>query len=59
MAADSPSLFQLFLQFLKIGSTAFGGNVALVAAVRQELVERRRWLPDEALLDATTHCRGR
>ncbi|MCU0432020.1 MAG: chromate efflux transporter [Bacteroidia bacterium] len=51
---STPSLAQLFLVFLKIGSTAFGGNVALVAAVRHELCTRRGWLHEEALLDSTT-----
>lgn len=49
-----PTLWPLFRAFLKIGSTAFGGNVALVAAVRSELCTRRGWLKEEALLDATT-----
>lgn len=48
------SLFRLFLVFLKIGLTAFGGNIALVAAVRKDLCERRKLLSDEQLLDFTT-----
>lgn len=48
------SLFRLFLVFLKIGSTAFGGNVALVAAVRKDLCEKRKLLTDEQILDFTT-----
>lgn len=54
MRLQEPSLAQLFLQFIKIGSTAFGGNVALVAAVRQDLCEQKKWLSDNVLLDATT-----
>jgi len=48
------SLFRLFLIFLKIGTTAFGGNVALVAAVRKDLCEKRKILSDSQVLDFTT-----
>jgi chromate transporter len=48
------SLLRLFLVFLKIGLTAFGGNIALVAAVRKDLCERRKLLSDEQVLDFTT-----
>jgi chromate transporter len=54
MKGAQPTLAQLFLTFLKIGATAFGGNVALVAAVRNEICDRRGWLKEEMLLDATT-----
>lgn len=46
------SLGRLFLLFLKLGATAFGGNVALVATVRRELCDRRKLLADEEVLDA-------
>ena len=48
------SLARLFFIFLKIGTVSFGGNVALVAAVRKDLCERRKLLSDEQLLDFTT-----
>ncbi len=37
--------------FLRLGCTAFGGPAAHVAMMRQEMVERRRWLPDQEFLD--------
>jgi chromate transporter len=48
------SLFRLFFIFLKIGTVSFGGNIALVAAVRKDLCERRKLLSDEQVLDFTT-----
>ncbi len=48
------SLFRLFLIFLRIGTVSFGGNIALVAAVRKDLCEKRKLLSDEQLLDFTT-----
>lgn len=47
---DSPpeiphlSYGQLFLIFLRFGCLAFGGPVAQIAMIRQELVEERRWI---------------
>lgn len=37
--------------FLRLGFTAFGGPAAHVAMMRQEVVERRGWLPEEAFID--------
>jgi len=45
-AADGPTLGALFLSFLTIGSTSFGGG--LLGWIRRELVERRRWIDDDA-----------
>jgi len=43
-----PSLATLFLSFLAIGSTSFGGG--LLGWVRRELVERRGWIDDQQFL---------
>lgn len=47
-------LSSLFLTFLKIGSTAFGGFMALISVVQNEVVERRRWLKAEDMLDGVS-----
>ena len=49
---SGPSIGQLVKQFLQIGISAFGGYTALIAVVQKELVERRRWLKDEQILDS-------
>lgn len=37
----------LFLSFLKIASVTVGGGYAILAAAREEFVERRKWLTEE------------
>lgn len=46
-----PSLLSLFWIFLKIGSTAFGGFMALISVVKNYLVDREKLLTDEEMLD--------
>lgn len=41
----------LFWTFLKIGSTAFGGFMALISVVQNYVVERRRFLTHEEMLN--------
>jgi chromate transporter len=51
MTAPHPSLQLIFWTFLKIGSTAFGGLMSLIAVVENVLVERMQWLTHEDILD--------
>ncbi len=48
------SLASLFLTFLKIGSTAFGGFMALISVVQNYAVERRKLLKHEDMLDGVS-----
>lgn len=41
----------IFLLFLRIGSVAFGGFMALVSVIETEVVERRKLLKQEDMLD--------
>ena len=49
--AENVSIYYLFWTFLKIGSTAFGGFMALVSVVENIIVERRELLHYEDMLD--------
>ncbi len=48
------SLWTLFTLFLRIGSTAFGGFMALISVVESNVVERRKWLTHEEMLDGVS-----
>ncbi|HEX3024083.1 MAG TPA: chromate transporter [Chitinophagaceae bacterium] len=41
------TLQQLVFYFLKLGSTGFGGPVALVGYMYKDLVEKRKWISEE------------
>ena len=51
----SPSLFQLFSSFLRLGATAFGGP-AMVAYIRKMAVEKKHWLDDQSARDGVALC---
>ena len=50
-APPAPSLGAFTAYFLRLGATGFGGPIALAGAMRQELVERRRWIAQQDYLD--------
>ncbi|MGE5758689.1 MAG: chromate efflux transporter [Sideroxydans sp.] len=54
MNTERVSLWTLFTLFLRIGSTAFGGFMALIAVVENHVVERRKWLTHEEMLDGVS-----
>ena len=45
------ALKELATLFLRLGITAFGGPAAHIAMMRDEVVERRRWMTDAEFLD--------
>lgn len=45
--SQSGSPVEVFLAFLKLGLTSFGGPIAHLGYFRAELVERRRWINDD------------
>lgn len=47
---------EVFLTFLKLGLTSFGGPIAHLGYFREELVNRRKWLSDQAYADLVALC---
>jgi chromate transporter len=50
------SLAEVFLVFLKLGLTSFGGPIAHLGYFRTELVERRQWLSEASYGELITLC---
>ncbi|MGF6967616.1 chromate transporter [Paraburkholderia sp. WC7.3g] len=49
-------VIEVFIVFLKLGLTSFGGPIAHIGYFRREFVERRHWLDDEAFTDLVGLC---
>ena len=47
-------LWQLFYTFFKLGLFTFGGGYAMIANIRETVVERHAWLDDDELLQVIT-----
>lgn len=50
------SVTEVFLAFLRLGVTSFGGPIAHLGYFRDDLVARRRWLDDRAYADLVALC---
>jgi len=48
---DGRELWRLARVFLKLGTVAFGGPAAHIAMMRNEVVERHRWMEEQEFLD--------
>ncbi len=55
MNPDRPSLLQLYLSFLRLGSTAFGGP-SMVAYIRKLAVEQRHWMEPGEFNSGAAFC---
>ena len=55
-AARPVEILGVFLIFLRLGMTSFGGPVAHLGYLRSEFVARRRWLEEAAYADLVALC---
>jgi len=53
---DRQHPWAIFLIFLRLRPTSFGGPVAHLGYFRQEFVERRKWLDEHAYADLVSLC---
>lgn len=51
-AKHSKTYTEIFIYFLRLGVLGFGGPFAVMAAIRRDLVDRRKWMTDEKFAKA-------
>ncbi|ONH51502.1 chromate transporter [Pseudomonas cedrina] len=56
LASSSNSPWSVFLIFLRLGLTSFGGPIAHLGYFRAEFVTRRRWLSERSYADLVALC---
>ena len=54
--AASPTLWEAFLIWTKIGFLSFGGPAAQIALMHKIVVEEKRWLKEQQFLNALSFC---
>lgn len=45
------ALFELFFTFFKIGLFTFGGGYAMISQIKENVVEKHKWLSEDELLE--------
>jgi chromate transporter len=55
-AQTRSSAWTIFLTFLRLGCTSFGGPIAHLVYFREEFVVRRQWVDDAAFTDVVGLC---
>lgn len=55
-ADERSSAWSVFLIFLRLGLTSFGGPIAHLGYLRDEFVTRRRWLSERSYADLVALC---
>ena len=56
LTSKAPRLLEVFLVFLKLGLTSFGGPIAHLGYYHEEFVKRRQWLSEESFADLIALC---
>ena len=44
-------LLEIYLSFFKMGAVTFGGGYAMLPILRKEVVEKKKWLSEEKIMD--------
>ena len=52
----SPTFWQAFLYWLRLGFLSFGGPAGQIALMHEDLVERKRWISERRFLHALNYC---
>jgi chromate transporter len=54
--AERPSFGETFLYWLKLGFISFGGPTGQIAMMHKDVVENRKWMPEDQFLHALNFC---
>ena len=44
-------LFELFFTFFKLGLFTFGGGYAMIPQIKEQVIEKKKWLSEEEVLE--------
>lgn len=53
---QKPSFAEVFRYWLKLGFISFGGPTGQIAMMHKEVVEKKRWMPEDQFLHALNFC---
>ncbi|MBI5075815.1 MAG: chromate efflux transporter [Nitrospirae bacterium] len=53
---QKPSFKEAFFYWLKLGFISFGGPTGQIAMMHKEVVEKKRWMPEDQFLHALNFC---
>lgn len=56
MSESIKTIIEVFLTFLKLGLTSFGGPIAHIGYFREEFVSRKKWLDEKSYADLVALC---
>src|SRR5258708_10408356 len=48
---------EIFAVFLRLSATGFGGPIALIAMIEEEVARRRRWLTEQEFAEIYSVCK--
>ena len=51
-----PSFGEAFRYWLRLGWVSFGGPTGQIAIMHKDLVERKKWIPEDHFLQALNFC---
>lgn len=52
------NLIKIFLVFFKVGSFTFGGGLAMLPLIQKEVVDRKKWISEEEIVDVFSICQS-
>jgi chromate transporter len=48
---DFKKLYEIFITFFRIGAFTFGGGYAMIPLIQREVVDKKKWIKEEEIID--------